>query len=141
MDKIKHRLMQENSTEIFDWSENTILIGEDEHINFRLLEVMLAKTRVKILRGKNGLETFQLFQANPQIDLILMDIKMPEMDGYEALKLIKSDTPATPVIAQTAFARIEEENKIRAAGFDDYISKPVLPLLLYNILSKFSKRT
>jgi CheY-like chemotaxis protein len=117
--------MQENSIEIFDWSENTILIGEDEHINFRLLEVMLAKTRVKILRGKNGLETFKLFQANPQIDLILMDIKMPEMDGCEVTREIRKINKSIPIIAQTAYALEEEKEKSLEAGCTAYITKPI----------------
>ena len=117
--------MQDNTTEFFDWSENTILIGEDEHINFRLLEVMLAKTRVKILRGKNGLETFQLFKANPQVDLILMDIKMPEMDGCEVTREIRKFNNRIPIIAQTAYALEEEKEKSLEAGCSAYITKPI----------------
>src|ERR1035437_9322427 len=117
--------MAENTIDEFNWSENTILIGEDELINFRLLEVMLAKTRVKILRGKNGLETFQLFNANPQIDLILMDIKMPEMDGCEVTREIRKINQNVPIIAQTAYALEEEREKSLEAGCNAYITKPI----------------
>jgi signal transduction histidine kinase/ligand-binding sensor domain-containing protein/CheY-like chemotaxis protein len=126
------------STKI-DFKGLTILIVEDEEDNYLYLNNLLKRRNTQIYWAKDGRLSVEMNKTlKPEI--ILMDIKMPEMDGYEALKLIKADTPDTPVIAQTAFARIEEENKIRAAGFDDYISKPVLPLLLYNILSKFSKR-
>jgi CheY-like chemotaxis protein len=117
--------MQGSSTEEFNWSTNTILIGEDELINFRLLEVMLSKTKVMILRGKNGLETFQLYKENPQVDLILMDIKMPEMDGCEVTREIRKTNPDIPIIAQTAYALEEEKEKSLEAGCTAYITKPI----------------
>jgi len=117
--------MAENTIDEFNWSENTILIGEDELINYRLLEVMLAKTKVKILRGKNGLETFQLFKENPQIDIILMDIKMPEMDGCEVTREIRKTNKKIPIIAQTAYALEEEKEKSLEAGCTAYITKPI----------------
>lgn len=117
--------MQEIPIEMFNWSEKTILIAEDELINFRLLEVMLAKTSVKILRGKNGIETLQLFKENPQIDLILMDIKMPEMDGCEVTREIRKINTKIPIIAQTAYALEEEKEKSFEAGCTDYITKPI----------------
>lgn len=128
--------MQENTIESFDWSTKTILIGEDEHINFRLLEVMLSKTRVTILRGKNGVETLELYQNNPQIDLILMDIKMPEMDGCEVTREIRKVNPHIPIIAQTAYALEDEKEKSFEAGCSDYITKPINKKDLLSMIEK-----
>ena len=72
-----------------------------------------------------------------KVNIILLDIKLPGMSGYDAQIKIKSESPNIPIIAQTAFARIEEEQKIRDAGFDDYVSKPIKPLVLFEILKKF----
>jgi len=109
----------------YNWSQITILIGEDERINFRLLEVMLSKTNVKILHGVTGVETFQLYKSNPQIDLILMDIKMPEMDGCEVMREIRKFNQEVPIIAQSAYSLEAEKERSFEAGCDAYITKPI----------------
>lgn len=109
----------------FNWASKTFLIGEDELINYRLLEVMLFKTKVKLLHGNNGLETLNLFKNNPQINLILMDIKMPEMDGSEVTREIRKLNSNIPIIAQTAYALEEEKIKSFEAGCNAYITKPI----------------
>ncbi len=132
--------MQLPSTDEFNWSEKTILIGEDELVNYRLLEVMLSKTKVKTLHGKNGVETLKLFKENPQIDLILMDIKMPEMDGSEVTREIRIINQEVPIIAQTAYALEEEKEKSLEAGCNAYITKPINKKeLLLLINSKFEE--
>jgi two-component system cell cycle response regulator DivK len=118
----------------FNWSEKTILIGEDELINYRLLEVMLSKTNAKLLHGRNGRETLRLFAENPQINLILMDIKMPELDGCEVTKEIRKINPVVPIIAQTAYALEEEREKSIEAGCTDYITKPINKSDLLNLI-------
>lgn len=117
--------MEVNYPHDFNWSTKTILIGEDEMINYRLLEVILSKTKVKLIRGSNGPETLQLFKENPQIDLILMDIKMPEMDGCDVTKEIRKLNTDVPIIAQTAYALEEEKTKSLEAGCNAYITKPI----------------
>ncbi|HEY4786769.1 MAG TPA: response regulator [Bacteroidales bacterium] len=117
--------MENNYAHDFNWSTRTILIGEDELINFRLIEVMLSKTKVKLIRGVNGPDTLRLFKENPQIDLILMDIKMPEMDGCEVTKEIRKMNTHVPIIAQTAYALEEEKMKSLEAGCNSYITKPI----------------
>ena len=123
----------------FNWSAKTILIGEDELINYRLLEVMLSKTKVRLLHGTNGPKTLQLFKENPEINLILMDIKMPEMDGSEVTKEIRKINTSVPIIAQTAYALEEEKVKSLEAGCNAYITKPInkedLLLLINSFLS------
>jgi CheY-like chemotaxis protein len=124
----------------FNWSAKTILVGEDELINYRLLEVMLLKTKVKLLHGNDGPQTLQLFMQNPDVDLILMDIKMPEMDGSEVTKEIRKLNPNVPIIAQTAYALEEEKIKSIEAGCNAYLTKPINKKdLLFLINSFFQK--
>ncbi|MBU3928567.1 MAG: response regulator, partial [Bacteroidetes bacterium] len=115
----------------------TILITEDEDSNFILLEEMLSRFGINIIRAVNGLEAVKLCQSNPNIDLVLMDIKMPEMDGYEATKRIKEFKPDLPIIAQTAYITEADRIKALACGCSDYISKPISKQLL---LSKINEQ-
>jgi CheY-like chemotaxis protein len=108
-----------------DWGEKTILIGEDEMVNLKLLEMILMKTKVKILHGHTGLEVLNIFRNNPDISLILMDIKMPDMDGVEATQQIRKLNGNIPIIAQTAYALEDEKLKCMEAGFSGYVTKPI----------------
>lgn len=120
----------------FNWKGKTILIAEDEKSNFRFLEVILKKTHVNILRAVNGLEAINIFKNNT-IDLILMDIKMPVMDGLEATREIKKLNKAIPIIALTAFAMQNDSNICKDAGCNDYISKPISQEKLFSTLDKY----
>ena len=117
--------MEMSNSQDFNWSAKTILIGEDELINYRLLEVILSKTKVKLLHGVNGPKTLKLFIENPTVNLILMDIKMPEMDGCDVTKEIRKLNTNVPIIAQTAYALEEEKIKSLEAGCNAYITKPI----------------
>lgn len=114
-----------------------ILIAEDEEINFLLLEEMLQELDATIYRAENGREAIELIEKVPQINLILMDIKMPEMNGFEALKIIHEKRPGITVIAQTAYAYISDKQKILDAGFAAYISKPMRKSELVDLLNRF----
>jgi PAS domain S-box-containing protein len=118
--KVKH----DEDTSIPDWNERTILIVEDEINNYYYIKEMLSDTSVNVLHAWNGEEAFNMTKENPEIDLVLMDIKMPVMDGNEAMKLIKKHNPDIPVIAITAYAMSDDREKTLKEGFDDYISKP-----------------
>jgi CheY-like chemotaxis protein len=108
-----------------NWEGKIILIGEDEMVNFKLLEMILLKTKVRILHGKTGVEVLELFKSNPDVSLILMDIKMPEMDGIEATNEIRKLNNTIPIIAQTAYALEDERVKCMNTGFNEYITKPI----------------
>jgi len=84
----------------------------------------------------NGIEALEICKANP-IDLVFMDIKMPEMDGYEATKLIKEFMPDLPVIAQTAYALPDEKQRALSAGCDNYITKPIRIAELEKMINKY----
>lgn len=117
-----------------------ILIIEDDPSNYELLKVLLRKTGAEILWSRNGIEGIKTCKESIP-DLILMDIKMPEMDGFETTKLLRNMNIHTPIIAQTAYARIEDEKKILDSGFDAYISKPIeKEKLLYTINKLFTEQ-
>jgi PAS domain S-box-containing protein len=129
------------SSGYYSWNNKKILIAEDEDLNFKVMQITLRKTKIEIIRAYNGKEALEITHHNPNIDLILMDIQMPVMDGYEAMRLIKKMKPKLPIIAQTAFALLEEQNHCIEKGFDDYISKPIKPEeLLRKIEKQFSTR-
>ncbi len=119
----------------------TILIAEDERINRLALKRILEKMGYHILEAENGSEALKILD-NAEPDLILMDIQMPKMDGIEAAKLIRDkekygEKSSIPIIALTAYTMPEDREKISAAGFDDYISKPVNMDYLVKSITKF----
>lgn len=119
-----------------NWNNKTILIAEDEDSNFRYLEMVLKKTQVTILWAKDGLEAIELSKQHIP-DLILMDIKMPNMDGLEATRKIKKIHPEIPIIAQTAFAMENDERLSLEAGCNSYLSKPIKANKLLDVLTTF----
>lgn len=119
-----------------NWSNKKILIAEDEASNYRYLEMVLTKTKATLVWARNGLEAIELCKEH-EPDLILMDIKMPKMDGLEATKEIKKNYPEIPVIAQTAFAMENDEHLSLEAGCNAYLSKPIKANLLIQTLSNF----
>jgi len=117
-----------------DFSKKIILIVEDDEISYLLLEALLKLKGMKCIGVKNGKEAVEYCQRSKPIDLILMDIKMPEMDGYEASRLIKKIRPELPIIAQTAYAIAGHKDKILEAGCDYCITKPIIKEDLYEIV-------
>ncbi len=131
------QLIQDSLLSSIDWSSKTILIAEDEDTNFYFLSEILNRTGAKVIRAFNGNEAIQLCKQNQLIDIVLMDIKMPELNGFEATHEIKNIRPELPVIAQTAFALSDDLQKALEAGCDDYIAKPILKEYLIEKLNYF----
>ena len=119
------------------WNNKTILIAEDEESNFKFLELLLSKKGINILHAENGFEAIDLCKGIKQIDLVLMDIKMPGMNGLEATKKIKQIRPDIPIIVQTAYAMQNDEIESLEAGCDDYISKPIKKEKLIYLVEKW----
>lgn len=117
--------------------QKTILVAEDEIFNFYYIEELLKAMNIKALHAKNGLEAVALIKSNPEISLVLMDIRMPEMDGLMATKLIKELRPHLPVIAQTAYASREDRENARASGFDYYLTKPIMRDAFKEVIEKY----
>ncbi|PXY02852.1 response regulator [Marinifilum breve] len=124
------------STETFNWSEKTILIAEDVESNYLFLEEVIGRTGANILWATNGQHAVDMFTQN-EIDLILMDIQMPLLNGFDATRAIKKINPKVPVISQTAYAMAEDRGKSIAAGCDDYISKPISSQKLLSLIDKY----
>ncbi len=121
----------------------TILIAEDEEVNFLFLEILLIdKLRVpcKILHAIDGVEAVEMCKDNPGIDLVLMDIKMPKMNGYDATIEIKKISPDLPIVAQTAYSTREDMKKAKDAGCDEFITKPINKDVLNKIIGKYLRK-
>jgi len=121
-------IIKENGKTTENKENFTILIVEDEEVNFMVLEILLVdklKLPCTIIHAKDGFEAVELCKNNPKIELVLMDIKMPKMNGHEATKRIKEFRPNLPIIAQTAFSTPEEKDKAMLAGCNDFITKPI----------------
>ena len=125
-----------NQIENYDWHEKTILIAEDEPANFIYIEEVLKITHAKILKAVNGKEAVDIISQNNKVDIIIMDIKMPVMDGYEATRRIKELRKDIPVISQSAYAMPGDIDKGLESGMNDYLIKPVKPKVLLSILNK-----
>ena len=119
-----------------NWENKVVVIAEDEQINYLFLKAVLKQTKAKIIWTKTGRETIDICNAE-KVDIVLMDIKMPDLNGLEATIEIKKILPQLPIIAQTAYAMEEDEEASTEAGCDDYISKPIRPENLLSIMSKF----
>jgi len=115
--------------------KKTILVAEDIDSNFKLVRFFLSNANTEIIRAANGKEAVQKFQSNKNIDLILMDIKMPVMDGYTAVKLIRETNNTIPIIAQTAYA--EDKEKAIDSGCSGFISKPFDKKSLLKVIHEF----
>lgn len=109
-----------------DWSNYTLLVVEDERTNYNLLVIMLRPSKVKIIWARDGEEAITLMERHQhEIDLVLMDIRLPIINGYDATRAIKKIKPAVPVIAQTAYALDVEIQIAIEAGCNAYITKPI----------------
>lgn len=133
--KLKNHIIRDPKS----WENKTLLIAEDEESNFKFLEMLLSKKGINLLRAENGYEAIEICKGHEQIDLILMDIKMPEMDGLEATTKIKQIKPEIPIIIQTAYAMQNAEKECMESGCDDYIAKPIKKEKLISILEKWIK--
>jgi signal transduction histidine kinase len=120
----------------YSFPDKEILVVEDDPSNYELLKAILRKTNASIVWSKSGMEALSYCKSNKP-DLILMDIKMPDMNGYEVTSHLRKLKVDVPIIAQTAFARIEDENMILKSGFNGYLSKPINKQKLLAILAKF----
>lgn len=118
-----------------------ILIVEDDASSRLYLNKILEKTGASLLSACDGKEAIETAKANPDIDIILMDIQLPFIDGYGAAKVIRELRKNVIIIAQTAYSLLGDREKIITSGFDDYIVKPIFPGQLIEKLTKLSQNT
>ncbi len=122
----------------FSLQDLTILVAEDEDYNYELVEIMLGRKAGRMIRARNGEEALQLLAAE-RPDVVLMDLKMPVMDGYEATRRLREIHPDLPVIALTAYTQPEEEQKAMKVGCNAFISKPIKKQELIGIIKRTIK--
>ncbi|NBC82139.1 MAG: response regulator [Bacteroidetes bacterium] len=119
-----------------DFSSKRILVVEDDYTSFFFLEELLEQIKATLVHATDGTEACKICE-NEQIDLVLMDIQMPMMDGYEATRKIRKFRPSLPIIAQTANALHSDKVKSIEAGCNDYIAKPIIASELIEKITKY----
>jgi signal transduction histidine kinase/CheY-like chemotaxis protein len=134
---LKHEAaLRKPRSDIRSWEGKRILIAEDDHSNYYFLFEAIKDTGVEVIWAKDGEETLEMFREHPDLDLVLMDIHMPLINGYECTRVIKEERPELPVIAQTAYAMSGEREISKQAGCSDYLSKPIKVSELLDTLAK-----
>lgn len=118
-----------------DFSNLTIIVAEDIEMNLLLFEQILKSKNIKVLHANNGKEAIGILSKHPETDMVIMDLKMPVMDGLKATEIIKAGHKNLPILAVTAYAMSEDKDKALRAGCDDYLPKPVTK---YALLEKIS---
>lgn len=129
-------LPEKNNFE-YDWTGKTLLVVEDVETNYKFIYAALSRTKLTILKAEDGMEAIKVCKENNQIDLILMDVNMPVLNGYDATLEIKKTHPHIPVVIQTAYALQGEEQRSKEAGCDAFLSKPVNLNSLFEVLARF----
>ncbi|MBN2520323.1 MAG: response regulator, partial [Bacteroidales bacterium] len=136
-------VLTQTNTEMktYNWSDKKILVVEDNIISAEYFEELFDETGANFTLVGNGIDAVQAIEKNQNFDVILMDIRLPDISGYEATRKIKEINKNIPVIAQTAFAMEEDLKKCLLAGCDEYISKPIDKNLLFEKIQKiFNKQ-
>lgn len=137
-DKISSPPQQQKSKprSSYDFTGTTILIAEDVDYNFEYLKEILRDTHAEILWAKDGIDVLNLYEKN-KVDIILMDIQMPEIDGYEATRTIRKTNPDIPIIAQTAYAMNDEHQQCLDAGCNEVLTKPLKMREMLEAISRY----
>jgi CheY-like chemotaxis protein len=117
-----------------------ILISEDDEVSAMLLTILVKEFQEQIFRAKTGIEAVDICYKNPDIDLILMDIRMPGLNGGEAVRKIREFNKDVIIIAQTGFSLSGDREKAISAGCNEYITKPVNKNQLFSLIQKYFKK-
>ena len=123
--------------EDYKWDGRTLLLVEDEEVNFLYISELLENTGVNLLRVVTAEEAITICKSLQPIDLILMDMRLPGINGFDATRLIKRIRPEIPIIAQTAYAMENEKKQCIEAGCDHYMTKPFDQEVLFEVLHEY----
>ncbi len=137
IDKKKKRTSKDKSNSYIKGLK--VLIVEDDDVNYIYLSEIMGSIKAKVLHTRNGADTLKLFKRNNQIDIVLMDIKLPDMSGYDVTGELKKIKPSVHVIAQTAYAMTGDREKALESGCDEYLAKPIRQEELLNLIMKYRK--
>jgi len=140
---VMEEIMEESqviiSNKTYNWSGKQILVAEDEELNWMFIREMLRKTGARIIRAKDGIEAVELTKEfHP--DAVLMDIKMPEMNGIEATKQIRAFSATVPIIAQTAYVMAEEQAESIRAGCNHFVTKPLDRTVVMELIDSYFRK-
>ena len=136
----KKYVQLEPSNTNYDWGNKTILISEDEESNIKMIKLVLQKTNVNIVHVQNGKDAISKCKELKEIDLALLDIKMPKVNGLEATRAIRKFNKKIPIIAFTAYAMPTDQQKAKKAGCTDFIAKPIKKDKLLGKLDQYLKK-
>ena len=135
IDALSHdKVIKKRKENVVSLKGKKILIVEDTESNYRLINILLEKQGAETIWALSGNQGVSICKNSRDIDLVLMDINLPDIDGYQATAAIKAFRPNLPIVAQTAYAMAGEKEKSLEFGCDDYISKPIIPEILYTTL-------
>jgi PAS domain S-box-containing protein len=138
--RVNKNLKSNGISSTYKDNQTTILIAEDEEIASEYLSIVLEEIDHNLIKAKNGVETVDICLENNDIDIILMDMKMPIMDGYEATRKIREFNKDIIIIAQTAYALEGDREKAIDAGCNDYITKPIIKEKLFQMIEKYNSQ-
>jgi CheY-like chemotaxis protein len=114
-----------------------LLVADDDEMSVLLIKNILKKACREVLIARTGIEAIELFEKNPDVDLVMMDMKMPKLNGYEATRQIRAINQNVVIIAQTSFALSGDREQALAAGCNDYLSKPIVPTQLLQMVQSY----
>jgi len=125
----------------FTLANLNVLVAEDEHYNFLFISEALRDYNINVIRAHNGKMAVQFCSENQDIDLVLMDVSMPVMDGLEATRKIKSFRPDLPIIIQTAYSSSSDKANALECGCDDFLTKPFSKVNLLKCIETYKPAT
>jgi len=128
---------KEEKKQTYNWKNKKILVADDIDSNYVYLKAAIKHTSAEVIWAKTGIEAVELVRNNPDINIVLMDVVMPEMDGYEATKLIKLHNNHLPVVCQTAYPNNDNNQIAIDCGFDSFMAKPIKIDGMLQIIDKF----
>ncbi|MCQ2959155.1 MAG: response regulator [Bacteroidales bacterium] len=123
--------------EEYDWSDKTILVCDYDDDSYRYIYDSLASTRINVVRAENGVESVEKFMSIEKIDVILVDILLPQKNGYEVVQEIRKENKVVPIIAQTQYGNYEAKLQCFDVGCDTYIAKPYKMNELRKLIMKY----
>jgi CheY-like chemotaxis protein len=121
----------------YDFSDKIVLVVEDNHISYKLIAAVLSQVKANVVHATNGQQAIDLCASDKHFDLVLMDMQLPEVNGFDATREIKRMRPDLAVVATTANAYAEDELACRKAGCDAFIAKPLNFRNMFELMQSF----
>jgi len=122
---------------IIDWQGKLILVVEDDQMNFNYIDILLKPTKAEVLHAENGRKAVELCEKHPAINVVLMDIRLPVLNGLDATRQILALRSGLPVIAQTAYAEEDDQKAAFNAGCCEFLAKPIRANEMLDLIRKY----